>query len=1512
MASESSVEKKQLFISYSRADTTNVDQIISRLEETGHSIWIDREGIRGGDKWRRQIVDAIEDSDFFLLLLSPNSVKSKYVQQELDCADGRSKTILPILIHPTVIPREMELQLAGWQQIDLSDESPPKIEKVLEIIDTGIQEPERTRRIENLENQILEMTKGITKLSFTYAGRIDNFFVEYLGTDQRQVPFGGRQEELRELDKWLNDEDAPPYGLIVAEAGRGKSALLTRWASTVVERDLADVIFIPISIRFDTAKAGVCFTSLAARLGEIYGEPVAFADLSAQQWREVCLSYLKREPPDGKQLLIIMDGLDEASDWTPDANLFPLDPPKRLRVIVSARYHAGDVDEFGWLRRLNWESAKLTHSFQLPALTLQGVQDVFAAMGHPLNELSTKVDIVGELHRLSEGDPLLVRLYVDALLDKGDQAKFAKPENLTDTPKGLDGYFERWWEEQRKLWGKQSPLRERTFQTIFNLLACALGPLFGEDILAMVSPEDDVSTWTLRDDLENVGRFVIGDGKQQGFIFSHPRLGQYFYEQLSREERAEWEKRFIDYGKRTLDDLLQKLIQPKDTSIYCIQNYGAHLERLGTSDHELFKLVSKDWLQAWFELEGMYSGFLNDVERAWNQAIKIFLDGNGDKVEALVWQIKCGLYKSSVAALSANINPVLLVLAVQEKLINPTQALVMVKRNPSSDNKVKAISALASKIPTDLMREVLFIAQTMEFEWSRAKALRELAPHLPEELLGEALQSAQSINEEGHRANALSGLVQYLPDGLLRDAVQALQVMDDEWIRMFALSEISPHLLGEQREEALGEALQAALAIKDNWTRVYALSEMVPHLEKKQREAVLEEALQTAQEIKDDWSRVDALHVIIPHLPQKKREALTKKALQVAQTIEIEVSRVDAISKIASYLPQGQRDAVVREALQAAQAIDEEWRRAFALEDLAPHLTEGLLGEALQVARSINYEWGRTRALRGLAPQLPERLLEEVLQAVQTLKDEGERAEALVELAPRLSEDLLAEALQAASAIENEGDRAKSLGGLAPHLPQRLLREALQTAQAIEKGECKAYALSEIALKLSEGQREEIVREALQAAQAIDDKASWAEALKEIISHLPEGLLHEALLTAQSIEDNENRASALGELAKRLQKRQRKSVAREALQAAQAIKNESRRASVLSELASQFSERMLIEDALQTAKDIKHEWSKVDALNGLIPHLPEEMLREVLQAVQTIEGKWARARALSEIVPRLSEEQREKVMEEELRVAQTIEDNSMQAKVLCEISPYLPEEVRDDVIKEAFQAALDIEKDWNRAITLLELAPFLPEGKREIVIREVFQFDMIIEDAEVWANVLIELTTHLPEGKREVVLKEAFQAIQFIEIESNRVYSLNRLVPYLPKELLIKSLYAAKAIKDEWSRAEALTGLTPYLPEDQKEAIVREALQAALTIEYEGFRVDTLRKLLPILVNLLSDEKKIVIQILKSLSCYPRADYIKDLYILMPFIRAYVSDNEAEQLISKIWVEISEIRQWWS
>ena len=64
--------------------------------------------------------------------------------------------------------------------------------------------------------------------------------------------------------------------------------------------------------------------------------------------------YLAQPLPDGRRLLVILDGLDEAAGWEAGPDLFPFNLPAATRVAVSARYVAGDRDPSDWQRRLEW------------------------------------------------------------------------------------------------------------------------------------------------------------------------------------------------------------------------------------------------------------------------------------------------------------------------------------------------------------------------------------------------------------------------------------------------------------------------------------------------------------------------------------------------------------------------------------------------------------------------------------------------------------------------------------------------------------------------------------------------------------------------------------------------------------------------------------------------------------------------------------------------------------------------------------------------------------------------------------------------------------------------------------------------------------------------------------------------------------------------------------------------------------------------------------------------------
>lgn len=109
-----------LFISYSRQDSKEVDPLSKRLEQAGHNVWLDRSAIQGGSRWQEEIVRGIERADVFLVILSPESIKSENVEKEIGLAYVRNKPILPVMLHHVDAPSQLQYAFAGREIIDIS------------------------------------------------------------------------------------------------------------------------------------------------------------------------------------------------------------------------------------------------------------------------------------------------------------------------------------------------------------------------------------------------------------------------------------------------------------------------------------------------------------------------------------------------------------------------------------------------------------------------------------------------------------------------------------------------------------------------------------------------------------------------------------------------------------------------------------------------------------------------------------------------------------------------------------------------------------------------------------------------------------------------------------------------------------------------------------------------------------------------------------------------------------------------------------------------------------------------------------------------------------------------------------------------------------------------------------------------------------------------------------------------------------------------------------------------
>lgn len=95
---------KQIFISYSRVDTNFVTHLIDDLTKQGLNVWLDQRNIGAGQRWDNTIQQALESSDLFVIVLTPSSVASENVLDELSYAINARKRIIPILFRNCEIP----------------------------------------------------------------------------------------------------------------------------------------------------------------------------------------------------------------------------------------------------------------------------------------------------------------------------------------------------------------------------------------------------------------------------------------------------------------------------------------------------------------------------------------------------------------------------------------------------------------------------------------------------------------------------------------------------------------------------------------------------------------------------------------------------------------------------------------------------------------------------------------------------------------------------------------------------------------------------------------------------------------------------------------------------------------------------------------------------------------------------------------------------------------------------------------------------------------------------------------------------------------------------------------------------------------------------------------------------------------------------------------------------------------------------------------------------------------
>lgn len=112
-----------IFISYSHADTETVTKIVALLKKnTDLPVWYDHE-LRGGDHYFSIIAEQILENEYFIFIVSDNSVQSDWCIHELQFAMAEKRKIIAIWLDNIALPPQVKFIIqsthyVNWYQSD--------------------------------------------------------------------------------------------------------------------------------------------------------------------------------------------------------------------------------------------------------------------------------------------------------------------------------------------------------------------------------------------------------------------------------------------------------------------------------------------------------------------------------------------------------------------------------------------------------------------------------------------------------------------------------------------------------------------------------------------------------------------------------------------------------------------------------------------------------------------------------------------------------------------------------------------------------------------------------------------------------------------------------------------------------------------------------------------------------------------------------------------------------------------------------------------------------------------------------------------------------------------------------------------------------------------------------------------------------------------------------------------------------------------------------------------------
>jgi adenylate cyclase len=122
----------RIFLSYARDDVEAAKQLAGCFSDAGHEVWWDRH-LHGGSRFATEIDKALKDAQAVVVLWSPTSIDSAWVQDE--AAEGRdSGRLVPVSLSSAKPPlgfrQFQKIELGAWD----GSRKPDALDDLLEAV----------------------------------------------------------------------------------------------------------------------------------------------------------------------------------------------------------------------------------------------------------------------------------------------------------------------------------------------------------------------------------------------------------------------------------------------------------------------------------------------------------------------------------------------------------------------------------------------------------------------------------------------------------------------------------------------------------------------------------------------------------------------------------------------------------------------------------------------------------------------------------------------------------------------------------------------------------------------------------------------------------------------------------------------------------------------------------------------------------------------------------------------------------------------------------------------------------------------------------------------------------------------------------------------------------------------------------------------------------------------------------------------------------------------------------